>query len=250
MKNKVRFSNWIWGTFMLLAATFVLSNQFGGFVEIGVGSIIASVLAVAFAVQCIAHLSFAPLPIPLAVLYIVFQEPLGFRYLHHWTLLLASVLATIGLFILLPKKQFRIEGTWGGYHDQRHRSRGGIHQPQMTPTDGGSDNNPSVSVNFGAVSRYLHADCLETAQLYCNFGALEVFFDQSQLSPNGAEAALTCSFGAITIFVPKHWRVIDRINCTLGGVDLDNRFAAPEENAPQLTLTGSVSLGGIEVRFV
>ena len=250
MKNIKRFSHLIWGTFMLLAAAFVLANQFGGFVEIGVGSVIAAALALAFIVQCIAHLSFAPLPIPLAVLYIIFQKPLNFPDLQTWTLLLAALFATIGLFVLLPRKHTHRDGSWGGYHGHRHYSRSEDHNPKMRTEDGGNENNPSVSVSFGSVSRYLHTDCLETAQLYCNFGALEAFFDKTQLSPNGAEVSCNCSFGGMTIFIPRHWRVIDHLNCTLGGVEIDNRFAATAENAPQLTLTGSVLLGGIEVRFV
>ena len=245
MKNRPNFSNWIWGTFMLLSAAFVLANQFGGFVEIGIGSIIAAALALAFIVQCTANLSFSPLPLPLAALYIIFQEPLGFPALQPWPLLLAALFSTIGLFVLLPRKDKG--STCFGHH---HYSRSGDHHPQMRTEDGGTENNPSINVSFGGISRYLHSDCLETANLYCNFGALEVFFDKAQLSPNGAEATCHCSLGGLTIFVPKHWRVIDNINCTLGGVEIDNRFAAPAENAPKLTLTGHVLLGGIEIRFV
>ena len=242
MKNNTRFSNWIWGMFMLLAATFVLANQFGGFVEIGIGSVIAAALALAFLVQCITQLSVAPIPIPLAVLYIIFQKPLGFPAVHFWTLLLAALFATIGLSILLP---------WKHKGGSRHTCHGhGNHHPPMRTEGGHNENNPSVNVSFGSVSRYLHSDCLETVQLYCNCGALEIFFDKAQLSPNGAEVNINCSLGGISMFVPKHWHVIDQLNCTLGGVDIDNRFAAPAENAPQLTLTGSVLLGGIEIRFV
>ena len=248
MKNNRILSHWVWGTLMLLAAAFVLANQFGGFVDIGIGSIIVAVLAVSFIVQCVAHLSFAPLPIPLAVLYYVFQTPLNFPVLQIWTLLLAALLATIGLFVLLPHKHR--DGTFWGGHAHRHYSRGGDRHPQMPVEDCDKENNPSVNVSFGAVSRYLHSDCLETVQLYCNLGALEVFFDKAELSPNGAVANCFCSLGGMTIFVPKHWHVIDNLNCTLGGVEIDNRFAAPTENAPQLTITGNVLLGGIEVRFV
>ena len=250
MKNKSGFSKWIWGTFMLLAATFLLVNQFSGFVEIGIGSIIVAVLSLAYAVQCIARLPFASLPIPLAVLYYVFQKPLNFPEFQLWILLLAALLATIGLYVLLPRRFAQKNGVFGVHYGSLHHSNNGDDQPQIHTEDGGNENNPSVSVKFGNVSRYLHADCLETAQLYCNFGALEVFFDKVQLSPNGAFVNCNCSFGGMTIFVPKHWHVVDNLNCTLGGVDIDNRFAAPVENAPQLTLTGSVLLGGIEVRFV
>ena len=250
MRNKYGVSKWVWGTFMLLAAAFVLSNQFGGFMDIGVGSIIVAALSLAFIVQCIARLSFSPLPLPLAVLYYVFQEPLGFPYIKLWTLLLAAFLATIGLFALLPRRFSREHTVHIGYHGNRTSKHKGECDPEEHIEDGGNENNPSVSVSFGSVSRYLHADCLETAQLYCNFGALEVFFDKAQPSPEGATVSCNCSFGGMTLFIPKHWHVIDNLNCTLGGVEMDNRFATPTENAPQITLEGSVLLGGIEIRLI
>ena len=250
---KTGFSKFIWGTFLLLAAVFILLNQLNGFADIGVGSIIVAVLSLVFLVQCIAELHFAALPVPLAVLYIVFQTPFELPYLRPWTLILASVLTSIGLTILLPRKNWCSRNSGCGHHQYRHGNQSGDSaqmRSRIRTEYGENDNNPSVSVNFGAVSRHLCADSLETAQLYCSFGALEVFFDQVKPCPNGAVVSLDCSFGAIKLFVPKHWRIIDRLHCTLGGVDTDRIFSAPEENAPTLTLSGSVSLGGIEIRYI
>jgi len=245
---KIGFSKLIWGTFLLLAAVFVLFNQFNGFTRLGIGSIIAAVLSVIFLVQCIADRNFALLPIPVAVLYIVFRAPLDLPAIRTKTVILSSVLACIGLGILLPRKYGRIchefkSGDNSG--DTQH-----IHTEKSRLENSGNDNNPKVSVNFGAVSRHLYADSLETVQLNCNFGAMEIFFDQTELSPNGAEVTLNCSIGAIKIYLPRHWRIVDRVSCSLGGVDIDKRFTTPDENAPQLIINGSVSLGGIEVRYI
>jgi len=100
------------------------------------------------------------------------------------------------------------------------------------------------------VSRYIHAAALETARLTCSFGAIEIYFDQATLHPNGAEVICDCKFGAIVISVPKHWRVVDKINCSLGGVEHNMRHASPSENAPRLTVLGDVSLGGIEIKYI
>jgi hypothetical protein len=236
---KFRFSNFIWGIFLLLAAVFVLFNNFIGFADIGLGSIIIAVLALAFIVQCIAHFNIAPLVIPLAVLYIVFRDPLGLPVIQTWKLIAAAILAFIGLGILLPKKH-------GHY---KYNKSCGSDEQKKVPTDSINDNNPYVSVNFGAISRSLNADYLETLRLSCNFGAMEVFFNQVELSPNGAEVDINCNFGGIQLFIPKHWQVIDRMSCTLAGVDIKS-FTAPAENAPSLTLNGSVSLGGVEIKYI
>jgi len=240
MRN--RSSNFFWGILLLAAAAFVLINQFNGFTSFGTGRIIAAILALVFFVQCIANVNFAALPIPLAVWYFVFQPRCDLPYIQPKILVFAAVLAVIGLSILLPRRY--------KHHNHGEYSRSGDHHPQMRTDYGNYDNNPVINVNFGSLSRRLHADGLKTVQLQCNFGALEIFFDQVDINPDGAEVMLNCSFGAIKLFIPKHWHVIDRIKCSLGSVDIDKSFTAPEEYAPQLTLSGSVSLGGIEIRFL
>jgi hypothetical protein len=239
---KPKFLKLIWGTFWLLAAAFIIVSQLDGFANIGVGSIIVTILSVAFIVQCVAYLKFAPLPVPLAVLYVIFRTTLGWPEINAWALIAASVLASLGLVMLLPGPR------WGN-GKPRAKSGDSCHQEVRTESVSGDDN-PSVSVNFGAVSRRIQSGNLESVRLYCNFGALEIYLDGARPCANGAEADLNCSFGAMKLFVPKHWRVIDRINCALGGVDMDKTFASAPENAPRLTLTGSVSLGGVEVRSV
>ena len=232
------YSKWIWGSFMLLAAVFILSNQIGGFTAVGIGSIIASAFALAVMVQCLVSRTFAPLPIPIAAIYYIYQVPLGFPVLKVWVLILAAVLASVGLAVMLPSR--------GRYH----WSSGRDSDAGMQTEEGGDANNPSVSVQFGSVSRYLHSDCLETVRLNSKFGSLEVFFDQVKLSPNGAELVCNCNFGSIEVFLPKQWRVIDKLNSTMGGIEHKSHRAAPAEDAPQLTITGSVSFGSVEIRYI
>ena len=271
MKNNVKVSykrNWAWGwgVFLLLVAALILSNQFGGFLELGIWSIIVSALAVAFMVQCIIDLSFASLPIPLAALYYIFQTPLDLPEISFWPLAIVTLLATIGLHALIPNRLFRkrknVEFIYSdGVNvnigrknilddDGEIISSGRIVDDEAKVEEGGSDNNPRISVQFGSVSRYLHANSLETVDLDCSFGALEVYFDHVELSPNGAEAFLNCKFGAIELYVPSNWNILDNMNASLGGVDIKGRHKALDENAPQLKISGNVSLGGVEVHRI
>jgi len=201
-------------------------------------------LSLALIVQCVVSLHLAPLPIPIAILYIIFQAPLELPCMKIWALILASVLASIGLAVMLPRKRRHNHGKYRDY------SRTSVNHPQTHPDSGENNNNPSINVIFGSINRSLRANSLETARLSCNFGAMRVFFDQVEPSPSGAEVILNCSFGGIELFIPKHWRVIDKLNCSLGGVDIDKNLSAPAENAPKLTLSGSVSLSGIDVRSI
>jgi hypothetical protein len=240
----MKLSKLIWGTFLLLAAAFIIVNQLNSFTNISIWSIIVATLSLTFIIQCIASLKFAPLPIPIAVLYIIFQTPLDLPNIQAKFLILASVLAAIGLAILIPRKHKR------NYFKYKHFCKSEDNHQQFYTESSTDDNNPSINVNFGTISRRLHANSLETAQLHCNFGTLEIFFDQVSLSPQGATADINCNFGAIKLYIPKHWHIIDRLNCSLGGVDIGRNCATPAENAPQLTLTGNVSLGSVEVQYV
>jgi len=239
----MRVSKLIWGTFLLSAAAFILINQISGFTTLGAGSIIVAILSLAFTVQCLARLHIAPLPLPAAVLYIVFRSHFNLPHIEAWALFLTAILASVGLAVLLPRRRRIICGVHTG-----HKSGSRRHEAPTENCTGG--NNPSVSVNFGAVSRRITADALESVQMQCNFGALEVYLDQATPSPNGVDAEINCSFGAVELVVPKEWQIINHLNCSLGGVDVDKRPSAIKEGAPKLSLKGNVSLGGIEVKRV
>jgi predicted membrane protein len=257
-KYKARASKWAWGFFWLLIPALILANYFGGFVELGVWSIAVGALALLIMFHCIASLSFASLPLPIATLYYIFQVPLELPMISFWTLVLVTIPVIIALHLLLPRRfgsgkfvVMGLDGFDGNKDRKRGRRNGGVGGGSVTQiTEGDDDNNPRISVSFGGASRYLHSDCLETAELNCSFGGLEVYFDHVQLSPNGAEVYVNCSFGAVEMYVPSDWRVIDEMSASLGGVDVNKHLLSAAPDAPTLTVTGNVSFGGVEVKRI
>jgi len=186
-----------------------------------------------------------------------------------WTLALVTVLVTIGLNIMLPKRYRSGNFIYVDIGNKKKKHKRDKEENRFdlkmedaevvidgdfeevndrTKIEEGDDvNNPYISVSFGAASRYLHSDRLETAELRCSFGSLEVYFDNVTLSPNGAEVNVNCSFGNIEIFVPSHWRVIDEINSSLANAEVSKRLMQNDASSPTLKVTGSVSLGNVEV---
>ena len=250
--TKKRARKWAWGVFWLLVAALILSNYFGGFVELGIWSIIIAALAVSLFVQNLATLSLATIPIPIAALYYIFQAPLNLPYIGLWMLVLVTVLVTCGLHIMLPRRlrgniswEYKYEKKGRRYHEHNDGDNS-----DAEIEEGDDVNNPFISMRFGHVSRYLHSDCMETAELRCNCGAMEVYFDHVELSPNGAEVFVSCRVGSVELYVPRHWRVIDNINTSLGNSEVDGRLESADEDAPTLTLTGNVSLGNVEVHRI
>lgn len=234
MKNR----NWFWGIFFLLSAVFVIACQTGAFGQIGVLSILATVLLATLLIHSIIHLNFFGVFIPVALFYMIYRQPLGLVEISPWLLLMSAVFASIGFSFL-----FHSHSCIKMHH---HSEMDHFNQT----TESTDDNNPFAKVSFGASSKYLHGDCLKSGQFSVSFGALELFFDEAKLSPDGAEIFLDCSFGAIKLYIPKGWRVIDNMQASLGGVDNNTRLSHPDENAPRLTVSGNVQLGAVEIHYV
>jgi len=286
MKFRRKTSKAVWGFFWLLIAGLVLANYFGGFVELSVWSIIIGAVALIILCHCIASLSIASMPIPLGALYYIFQDPLDLPFIPFWTLALVAVLLTCGLHVLLPKRLGSRQFVNININEGKKSIFGSVNKAKKdnaniyvngseiageiiddleadgieididedydkTKVEEGDDpNNPYISVSFGAACRYLHADRLETADLRCNFGSLEVYFDNVTLHPDGAEVNITSSFGSVEVYIPSHWRVIDDIGVSLGNAEVSGRLQRNDPSSPTLKVTGSVSLGNAEVKRI
>jgi len=251
-KKKRVASKLAWGLFWLLIAALILANYFGGFVQLGAWSVIIAAIACAILVYCIATLSFASIPIPLAALYYIFQVPLELPYVSFWMMVLVALLLTCGLHVLLPRR-FRNVGAFKVSFDGSSRGgrvHGGGDETDALVEEGEDENNPYIRVKFGHISRYLHSECLESAQLECSCGAMEVYFDHVQLSPDGAEIYVKCSLGSLELYVPSHWNVINNMSASLGNADVGKRREPIDEDAPMITINGGVTLGNVEIHRI
>lgn len=234
MRNK----NWFWGFFFLLSAVFVIAGEIGSFGDIGIMSLLATVFLLALVIKGLFSLSFFEIFVPLAFLYMIYWKPLELTYISPWLLVLSAVMISIGFSLLFgrPSKKVAVS-----HEETKHCS------PVIENID---NNNPYTKVTFSSSSIYLHSECLQGGQFISSFGALEVYFDQAQLSLDGAKIFLDCNLSSIKLYIPRHWHVVDNIHSTLGDVNNDNRHAKPSENAPQLTLVGKVFMGSIEIHYI
>jgi len=250
----------MWGVFLLLAAGGLVANQFGIFGPLDFWTIVAAVLTIVFLGSAITHRTLSTLPFVVAMAYIVVRNQELVPHVATWILLVAAGLASAGIGLIVPQKVPKggnfVVGSFVDWSDDEDECDEDVwnedaqERRRAKAKASGIDNNPSVTVSFGATSRYLHADRLETVLLSCSFGGMDIYFDQVELSPNGATVHLDCRFGGIDIYVPRHWRIDEQINCTLGGVDVNTRRAVPTADGPQLTITGNVLCGGVDIWYV
>jgi len=238
----MKHRNWFWGIFFLAAGFFIIANQLGGFVQLGFWSIAASVLLAATLIGSIVELNFFGITVSAALLYSIYQKPMGWPVISVWLLLWTAILISIGLGMIFHNRMHRRWKKWSRCGDNI-----GVRGPSDEYVDGDS---VSINESFNEVSKYLHADCLRQANISSSFGKLNVFFDNVKLSPNGAEVYVDVSFGKIEMYVPKEWRVIDQIHTSAGAVSNNPRAGAAYPDAPILTVKGRVSFGNLEFRYV
>ena len=240
----MKHRNWFWGIFFLAAAIFVIACQVGAFVQIGFWSIGATVLLAAVFVSSLVDLNFFGIFISLALLYPIYQQPLHLAEISVWLLLLAAVLASMGFSMVFHRRPHRWEDwEWDwNWHDSKDG-----HARIGENIDG---NDVTAKASFSESCKYLHSESLKSARLVSSFGKLSVYFDQVQLSPEGAEAFIDVSFGEMVLYLSKNWRVVDNVHAGLGSVNNDIRNVPPEADAPTLKLTGNVSFGSLEIHYV
>lgn len=233
--------------FFLAAAIFIIVCQTVTFLNIGFWSIAATVLLAAVFVSSLVDLNFFGLFISAAILYLIYQGPFKWFFITPWLLLLAAVLASIGFSMIFHNHWHHDWTHWDQCDGHDHCSGMDSFNKSTENIDG---NDIFVKNSFSESYKYLHADCLKTANLSTSFAKLGVYFDQVQLSPEGAEARVNVSFGEMTLFIPRNWRVIDHVHSSFGSVDHSMRNPSLDANAPTITLTGSVSFGSLEINYV
>jgi len=231
MKNR----NLFWGSLLILAAIFMITNQLGFFISINPFRLIITVFLVFIIIKNIPRLHFTNILLPLALLLILYKNNIGLSNLSSWAILGAACLASIGFsMIIKPRKHSRKHYVYDNDYNET--------------TEDINDNIISGSVSFGSDTKYLYSDHLERADFSCSFGSLKVFFDHARLSPGGAEVYIDASFASVDLYIPRTWQVVDHISTSLANVN--GRGGSEDPTAPILKLTGNITLSSVQIKYI
>ena len=245
----MKISKWFWGIFFICAAAAVILHALGYFADIGIWSIIFTIVLIPIIVSSLMRRFFPGILFPLAIIAILFAEPLGLGVLSPWPILAAALFLSIALSIMFGKKKsfgFSKSGQDFGKNEHEYSDISDKFEESIEYID---DNEVECSVSFGASTKYIHCNALKKADLRCSFGALQVFFDDTKLHPNGATINADCSFGAIEIYVPKTWNIQNDATAMLGAVEVSKPRKCVDDE-PVVILKGNASFGAIEVIYV
>ncbi len=229
-----------WGIFLIFGAIFILAAKMGFMQEVGVWSLIWTVLFAAILLKSIIKVNFFGIFMSIAFFAIIYAKPLQIEMITPWPVLGAAVLLSIGCSMIFPKMHFR-------KFCKKHNIQfvnGGKEQVINEEDEG----NCHCSVSFGSSIKYINSEAFESAGFEVSFGSLQVYFDNAIMKGSEAYIHVDNSFGSTELYIPRTWTVVSGVESVFGGVEKKGR---EEPNGlHKVILQGDNSFGSISIIYV
>lgn len=221
-----------WGLFFITAGAVVITNQLGYFTDVNLFGLFWTIFIIPILIKSLFRLEFTGIFFSIAILVIIYAKPLNLEAITPLPVLLTALFCSIGFGILFKKRNYT------GYHKEHFD----------TIVNSEDDSTINYAVNFGSSIKYINTDDFRNANLNCSFGALKVYFDNAVIQGDSATIHLDLSFAGAELYIPKDWKVVNKIDVTLGGVEEKNKGYL--ESRKTIILTGKLSLSGISIIYV
>lgn len=229
----MKMGKWFWGFFFVLAGLGVIANELGYLGNINLFTLLATIFLIPIILKSMKHINFWGILIPAAIILIMYQKEIGLTQIGPWAILATASLVSLGLSILFHRNQVFFCTT--GEHFE-------------TIINEEDENQVKVDVRLSSSIKYVNSKNFEKGVFRCSLGALKVYFDNTTLSENGATIVLDISCAGVELYIPKEWNIVDKVDVSLGGVEEKNRGMISD--GPVVTLTGTVSLSGVEIIYI
>ena len=201
--------------------------------------LIVSAIMLVIIIHSLIDLSFGGIFIPLAVIAIIFDEPLGITAITPWIVLIAAVLLTVAFEQLFSRhKRAR----------RCCRERGAFGRDRFSSESfEDEDGHISHSMKFGSATKYVRDRDLISADLSSQFGELSVFFDGARVPGGHVSIHASVSFGEMDLYIPKDWHVDNRVSVALGNCDDRCTNTDLGDNSVTCVIDGNVSFGELKL---
>lgn len=227
----------MWGIVLILCAAFVLINQYNIFGSINLFKILISIALVIVTMSGVKHRDFPTILFPIAFIIILFDKELGLQALTPFPILVAALLASVGLTLLFPKS-FRSDSK------RRIIDLDDEHTEYSSTTD----SEVRYSVTMGSGIKYINSSDFKSATLYNSFSGSKIYFDAAKVPSGHAAINVELSFSGLELYIPREWNLIQNIDCFLGGVEIKGTPVA--SGGPTVELNGRAKFGGITIYYV
>jgi len=102
------------------------------------------------------------------------------------------------------------------------------------------------SVVFWGMDKKVSSKNFKGGEVNVVFGGATIDLRGAKIAKEGAKLHINCAFGGVEVIVPKDCRVITNGTGILGG--WEPKIADSDVDEPVLEITGSVVLGGVEIK--
>ncbi len=232
-----------WGIFLILGAIFLIAGRLGFMQGVPFWGLIWTVVFVALLLKSLLKLHYFGIFLSLALLAIVYAEQLKIQAITPWPVLGAAVLLGIGCSMLFPKKKWK--NRFKNCHINCNNENFSATENVINESDG---SNCQCSVSFGSSVKYINSDAFETGNFEASFGAMKVYFDNAIMKGTEASINIDNSFGGMELFIPKTWKVINKMDSCFGGVE--EKGHEEWDGVHILYVNGDTNFGGITIYHV
>lgn len=228
-----------WGIIFILAAVCLVAGQFGFFPDVNLFGIIMTIFLGWLIFEGIRRLNFYQIFLPLAFLYMIYDDKIGIFELSPWTMFGVAILCSIGFsMIFQDARRKRLYG---------HAENG---QYAFVGTGGEECYGEQIRCEnqFGTAIRYISSEDFKGAQLENNFGTLSVYFDNAVIRNGSAFVNIENHFGETNLYVPKEWQVQTNIDRAFGSVGERGRYEG--NSGIVFYINGSTNFGTIVIFYI
>ncbi|MBP5152921.1 MAG: hypothetical protein ILP13_08425 [Lachnospiraceae bacterium] len=206
---------------------------------VGTFGIIVAIFMVALILWGLVNMTFSAVFFPLAILCIIFKEPLGIENLTPWTVLIVAALFTAAMNIILPS-----------YKKNKYSAQNKSFGTHTTDATDGDYKYIFQSTSFSEATKYIRSHNLEEVDLRVKFGELSAYFDDAYVPSGQITIDCSTSFGQMNVYIPREWYVENRANAALGEVDDQVTREQGDPNGVKCIITGSVFCGELDLRRI
>ncbi|MCM1244811.1 MAG: hypothetical protein NC293_04105 [Roseburia sp.] len=233
--NKTKKDNVFWGVLFLLAAVYIIINNFGFAPDINVMKVIVAVLCAVVFFKSLFRVEFGGMLFSLAILAILFDDELGITAITPWPVLVAALLGSIGLNMIF------------GNHTGTKRRRGDKNSGTHYTVHGDSVSGDEIVINgmFNGYKKNISSDHFKKADVSCKFCGIEISFDDVMIQDGSAVVNLELYFSGVELYIPYSWKIVNNTDCMFGG--FDEHRASNGEEGPEIIFEGNVRFSGVDV---
>lgn len=164
-----------------------------------------------------------------------------------WKLFWPILLIVFGISILMPSKSKSYTYSSGEYNKNFDEDDFEKDEEELEYDDINNENYISKSTILSGSTIRNSSKSFKGGSVSVVLGGIDLDLRYADIGKKDATLNVNVLLGGIDILVPDNWNVHIKTTHVLGGTDNHTRFN-DDPNAPVLTITGSVILGGIDIK--